>query len=202
MGGTRIGAVAIACTFALQPAAAETYGGTLRIYNSSNPPSASPHEDTTIAVVMPFMAVYNNLVRYDPTVPRNSFATIIPELATAWEWNASKTKLTFKLRSDVRWHDGKPFTGRDVQCTFHRLIGKEPDYLRRNPRGIWYEHLTEVTLNGDYEVTFNLSQPQPSLLACSLRVTPPSIPVTSRDATCGSGRSAPGRSGSSSSKAL
>ena len=165
MGGTRIGAVAIACTFALQPAAAETYGGTLRIYNSSNPPSASPHEDTTIAVVMPFMAVYNNLVRYEPTVPRNSFATIIPELATAWEWNASKTKLTFKLRSDVRWHDGKPFTGRDVQCTFHRLNGKEPDYLRRNPRGIWYEHLTEVTLNGDYEVTFNLSQPQPSLLA-------------------------------------
>jgi ABC-type dipeptide transport system, periplasmic component len=61
--------------------------------------------------------------------------------------------------------DGKPFTGRDVQCTFHRLNGKEPDYLRRNPRGIWYEHLTEVTLNGDYEVTFVLSQPQPSLLA-------------------------------------
>jgi peptide/nickel transport system substrate-binding protein len=163
--GRKIGAVAIACAFALQPAAAEKYGGTLRIYNSSNPPSASPHEDTTIAVVMPFMAVYNNLVRYDPVVPRESFATIIPELATAWEWNASKTELTFKLRSDVRWHDGKPFTGTDVQCTFHRLNGKEPDYLRRNPRGIWYEHLTEVTLNGDYEVTFHLSQPQPSLLA-------------------------------------
>ena len=32
----------------------------------------------------------------------------------------------------------------------YRLNGKEPDYLRRNPRGIWYEHLTEVTLNGDY----------------------------------------------------
>ena len=55
--------------------------------------------------------------------------------------------------------------GTGVQCTFHRLNGKEPEYLRRNPRGIWYEHLTEVTLNGDYEVTFNLSQPQPSLLA-------------------------------------
>jgi peptide/nickel transport system substrate-binding protein len=72
VGRTRIGAVAMACAFTLQPAAAETYGGTLRIYNSSNPPSASPHEDTTIAVVMPFMAVYNNLVRYDPVAPRNS----------------------------------------------------------------------------------------------------------------------------------
>jgi ABC-type transport system substrate-binding protein len=114
---------------------------------------------------MPFMAVYNNLVRFDPAKPRNSFDTIIPELATGWEWDATKTKLTFKLRSDVQWHDGKPFTAKDVQCTFHRLNGKEPDYLRRNPRGIWYEHLTEVTLNGDYEVTFVLSQPQPSLLA-------------------------------------
>ena len=160
---------AFAALFAIalgsHPAAAQKPGGTLRIYNSTDPPSASPHEDTTIAVVMPFMAVYNNLVRYDPIKPRNSFDTIIPELATSWEWDATKTKLTFKLRSDVKWHDGKPFTGKDVQCTFHRLNGKEPEYLRRNPRGIWYEHLTEVTLNGDYEVTFNFSQPQPSLLA-------------------------------------
>ena len=160
--GIAIAAIAHAVTL---PAAAQKQGGTLRIYNSSNPPSASPHEDTTIAVVMPFMALYNNLVRYDPIKPRNDFDTIIPELATSWEWDATKTKLTFKLRSDVKWHDGKPFTGKDVQCTFHRLNGKEPEYLRRNPRGIWYEHLTEVMLNGDFEVTFNLSQPQPSLLA-------------------------------------
>jgi peptide/nickel transport system substrate-binding protein len=147
------------------PSEAQKQGGTLRIYNSTNPPSASLHEDTTIAVVMPFMAVYNNLVVFDPFKPRNSFDTIIPELATSWEWDAAGTRLTFKLRSDVTWHDGKPFTGKDVQCTFHRLNGREPDYLRRNPRGIWYENVIEVTLNGDYEVTFNLSKPQPSLLA-------------------------------------
>src|SRR5262249_30017889 len=155
-------AVAALALVASPPAAAQKKGGTLRIYNSSNPPSASPHEDTTIAVVMPFMALYNNLVRFDPAKPHNSFDTIIPEVATAWEWNAAKTKLSFRLRDDVKWHDGTPFTGRDVQCTFHRLNGKEPEYLRRNPRGIWYEHLSEVTLGGDFEVTFNLSQPQPS----------------------------------------
>jgi ABC-type transport system substrate-binding protein len=31
----------------------------------------------------------------------------------------------------VRWHDDKPFTSKDVQCTFYRLNGREPDYLRR-----------------------------------------------------------------------
>jgi len=165
------------------PAAAQRHGGTLRIYNSSNPPSASPHEETTIAVIMPFAAVYNNLVRYDPIKPHDGLETIIPELATHWAWDATRTKLTFKLRSDVRWHDGTPFTGKDVQCTFHRLNGKEPEYLRRNPRGIWYEHLTEVSLNGDYEVTFNLSQPQPSLLAMLASGYTPVYPchVSARD---------------------
>ena len=74
-GGIAIAAFALAVP---PPAVAQKHGGTLRIYNSTNPPSASPHEDTTIAVVMPFMAVYNNLVRYDPIKPRNSFDTIIP----------------------------------------------------------------------------------------------------------------------------
>ena len=147
------------------PATAQKSGGTLRMYNSSNPPSASLHEETTIATVMSFSGIFNNLVRFDPTKARNSPETIIPELATSWAWDASKTKLTLKLRNDVTWHDGKPFTARDVQCTFHRLNGKEKDYLRRNPRGIWYENLTEVTLNGDYEATFVLSKPQTSLLS-------------------------------------
>ena len=147
------------------PAIAQKSGGTLRIYNSSNPPSASIHEETTIAVAMSFSGVYNNLIRFDSQKPRNSPETIVPELATSWAWDAARTKLTFKLREGVTWHDGKPFTAKDVQCTFHRLNGKEKDYLRRNPRGIWYENLTEVTVNGDHEATFHLSKPQASLLS-------------------------------------
>ncbi len=52
-----------------------------------------------------------------------------------------------------------------MQCTFHRLNGKEKDYLRRNPRGIWFENLFEVTTNGDHEAAFVLKQPQASLLS-------------------------------------
>ena len=154
----------VCLSLAAAPASAQKSGGTLRMYNSSNPPSASLHEETTIASVMSFAGVFSNLVRFDPTKTRNSPETIIPELATSWSWDASKTKLTLQLRQGVTWHDGKPFTAKDVQCTFHRLNGKEKDYLRRNPRGIWYENLTEVTIAGDYEATFVLSKPQASLL--------------------------------------
>ncbi|MBN9263453.1 MAG: peptide ABC transporter substrate-binding protein, partial [Hyphomicrobium sp.] len=87
-------------------AAAQKQGGILRIYNTTQPPSASIHEESTIATNMPFMAVFNNLVRFDPMKPLNSFDTIVPELATSWAWDETGTKLTFKLRSGVTFHDG------------------------------------------------------------------------------------------------
>lgn len=144
---------------------AQKSGGTLRIYNSTNPPSASILEEATIATVVPFSAVFNNLVIFDQSKPINGFDNIVPELAESWALDDTGTKLTFKLRQGVTWHDGKPFTGKDVQCTFHRLNGKEEGYFRRNPRKIWYENLKEVTLNGDHEVTFHLARRQPSLIA-------------------------------------
>src|SRR6266852_4721914 len=75
------------------------------------------------------------------------------------------TELTFPLRQGVKWHDGKPFTARDVQCTWDLLTGKASDKLRLNPRKSWYQNLEKVTVNGDYEVTFRLKRPQPSFLS-------------------------------------
>ncbi len=150
---------------AIGPAAAQKQGGTLRIYHRDNPPSASLHEEATVSVTQPFMAVFNNLVLFDQTKPLNGFDTIVPELGESWSWDESKTKLTFKLRQGVKWHDGKPFTAKDVQCTWHALIGKGgQEEFNRNPRKVWYYNLREVTTNGDLEATFHLQHPQPSFL--------------------------------------
>ncbi len=154
------------CGVAHLPAAlAQKQGGTLRIYNSTNPPSASMHEEATVATVVPFAGVYSNLVMYDPAKPRNGFDAIVPELAESWSLDTSQTKLSFKLRQGVKWHDGKPFTSKDVQCTWHRLNGKEADYFRRNPRAAWWDNIKEITTDGDFAATFHLNRPQPSLIA-------------------------------------
>src|SRR5687767_6925304 len=81
-----------------EPAAAQKQGGTLRIYHRDNPPSASLHEESTISAIQPFMALFNNLVLFDQAKPLNSLETIVPDLASSWSWDESKTKLTFKLR--------------------------------------------------------------------------------------------------------
>src|SRR5262245_58816254 len=86
------------------PVLAQKQGGTMRMYIWDNPPSASIHEEATISTVMPFMSIYNNLVLYDQREKLNTPDNIRPELATSWAWNDDKTKLTFKLREDVKWH--------------------------------------------------------------------------------------------------
>jgi len=146
------------------PALAQKQGGTLKIYHRDNPPSASVHEEATVSTVLPFMALFNNLVVYDQTKDVNSVETIVPDLAESWSWDSTKTKLTFKLRQGVKWHDSKPFTAKDVQCTWDKLLGKDQDTFRKNPRAIWYQNVKEIALNGDHEATFVLNRPQPSLL--------------------------------------
>jgi peptide/nickel transport system substrate-binding protein len=149
---------------AAAPVAAQKKGGTLRLYHNDNPPSTSLLEESTIASVMPFAAVFNNLVVFDPAKPHESIDTVIPDLAESWTWDSTNTRLTFKLRQGVKWHDGQPFTAKDVQCTWRMLIGKaENQDFKRNPRKVWYTKLKDVSLNGDHEAIFELSEPQPSL---------------------------------------
>jgi ABC-type transport system substrate-binding protein len=147
--------LALSATSAL----AQKQGGTLRMYLWDNPPSASIHEEATISTVMPFMSLFNNLVLYDQHKELNTIDTIQPELATSWAWDSSKTKLTFKLRNDVKWHDGKPFTAKDVVCTLDKLQDKGADQFRKNPRKLWWNNLKEVTASGEHEVVFHLNRP-------------------------------------------
>jgi len=146
-------------------AAEPKHGGIWHIYHRDSPASASIHEEATYSTVIPFMPVMNNLVMYKQDAAQNSLNTIVPDLATSWSWNADHTELTFKLREGVKWHDGKPFTAQDVKCTFDMLMGKSREKFRKNPRQNWYENVTEVTTNGDYEASFHLKRPQAALLA-------------------------------------
>jgi len=155
----------LAVLFATGPAAAQKPGGILKVPFFDSPASMSLHEEATFAVNRPMMGVFNNLAMYKQDVAQNSMESIVPDLATSWAWNEDGTELTFPLRRGVKWHDGNPFTAKDVKCTWDLLTGKASDKLRVNPRKSWYTNLDEVTTKGDYEVTFHLKRPQPSFLA-------------------------------------
>jgi len=148
------------------PAQAPKSGGVLRIHPLSAPPSLSPHEESTIATVQPASGCYNNLIYFDPAKKQESESSIIPELAERWSWQDGHRNLVFLLRKDVKWHDGQPFTSKDVKYTFDAVRGA-PDAtakLRVNPRKLWYENVEHIETPDPHTVVFRLKRPQPSLL--------------------------------------
>jgi peptide/nickel transport system substrate-binding protein len=146
-------------------AQAQMPGGVLRIYHRDSPASMSIHEEGTNSVAIPMMAVFNNLVLYDQHKAQNSLDTIVPDLAESWSWNEEGTRLAFKLREGVKWHDGKPFTSADVKCTWDLLTGRAAERLRLNPRKSWWNNVAEIVADGPAQATFVLKRPQPAILA-------------------------------------
>src|SRR5438309_3365861 len=146
-------------------ASAQKSGGILKIGHFDSPASMSMLEESTAAVNRAIMGVFNNLVMFKQDEPQNTPESIVPELATEWRWSEEGTELTFPLHQGVKWHDGKPFTAKDVKCTWDLLMDIGEDKLRVNPRKAWYSNVKEVATKGDYEVTFHLNRPQPALLA-------------------------------------
>jgi peptide/nickel transport system substrate-binding protein len=146
-------------------AIAQKNGGTLRIPLRENPSSASLHEESSITAIQPFMAVFNNLVIYNQHDEMAKPETIKPDLATEWFWSSDNKTLTMKLRQGVKWHDGKPFTSADVQCTWDMILEKRVSNWRKNSHKEWYSNLKEINVNGLHEVRFVLARPQPSFLS-------------------------------------
>lgn len=62
---------------------------------------------------------YSGLVKYDKDLK------IIPDLAESWEFSEDNRTITFKLKPDLTWADGTPFTAQD--CVFTWKLMSDPD---------------------------------------------------------------------------
>lgn len=60
--------------------------------------------------------VFNGLVKYDRDLK------LVGDLAASWTVRRGGLEIVFKLRPNVRWHDGVPFTAADVVFTHERLM--------------------------------------------------------------------------------
>ncbi len=130
------------------------------------PQGFSLHETATSSTVWPSMPCFSNLVLFDPLRKVETPETIIGELAEKWSWQDGYRSLVFGLRRDVRWHDGQPFSSKDVKYTFDmvREAKDAPARLRINPRTDWYANVEAIDTPDPYTVVFRLKRPQPSLL--------------------------------------
>ena len=100
--------------------------------------------------------VFNGLVTAAPDTaePR-------PDLAASWDVSDDGLTYTFHLRDGVRWHDGEPFSARDVVFTYDLMMNdraKSPRYSRL------VERVRNVEAPDEATVTFTLARPDAAFL--------------------------------------
>ncbi len=62
---------------------------------------------------------------YDGLIKRDKDLNLVPSLAESWQVSRDCLTLTFKLRKNAKWHDGRPFTAADVRFTYETMINPQ-----------------------------------------------------------------------------
>lgn len=100
-----------------------------------------------------------NLVRF-----ADDLETIVPSIATGWEWNEDKTAITFDLREGHKWSDGAPFTAEDV--VFWYEANKLNPELYSQVQGLWTfgGEPMQVEALAPTKLRFSFAVPNPNFL--------------------------------------
>ncbi|HJZ33225.1 MAG TPA: ABC transporter substrate-binding protein [Hyphomicrobiaceae bacterium] len=92
-------------------------GGILTYAVTAEAPTTDCHATTTYAAVHVLAPHYSLLLKVD----QDNYPKLKPDIAESWSVSPDKLAYTFKVRSNVLFHDGTPLTARDVKATFDRL---------------------------------------------------------------------------------
>ncbi len=139
------------------PAAeAQEDGGELIVGSSQEAVNFNPvlYANTGIET-LPEVLMFDSLMKLTPD------GTYVPNLAmevpTAENGGVSADGLTwtFKLRNNVKWHDGQPFTSRDVQFTWETIMN--PSVAVRSRTG--HDKVASVETPDEYTVVMTLIEP-------------------------------------------
>jgi len=158
--------VAVALMMSSFAAKAQEAGGTLAFLVQPEPPTLASYVSTSgpIGLVMP--KVYEGLFDYD------NDGKMVPMLAESYEMSADGKTVTFKLRKNVRWHDGKPFTSADVKFTILEVLKKV------HPRGPnSFREVSRIDTPDDHTAIFHLDNPAPYMMRSFSAYESPMVPM-------------------------
>lgn len=160
IGYLRLGlAMALAGALAL-PAAAETpkRGGILTYAITAEAPTFDCHATTTYAAVHTVAPHYSLLVKID----QHDYPQVKPDLAESWTISPDGLTYTFKTRKGVVFHDGSPFSAKDVKASLDR-IRKPPEGVV-SVRKAAFEDVADITTPDDNTVVIQLKSRDPGFL--------------------------------------
>ncbi len=144
-------AVAIALVMGVFSGCSKDRSGSTLVYGSGDYDSINPimNEHCEIKHLL-----FDSLVKLDKD------GKPVASLAESWSYDETAMTYTFKLRSDVKWHDGEVFTAEDVKFTIEAIMN--PDNGSENYPN--YIEVKEIKVVSDTEIAFVLSEPNYAFL--------------------------------------
>ncbi len=114
------------------------------------PSGIDPHINASSELGIPLSSVYDTLIYQDPATGK-----FVPGLAESWTISKDGKTYAFKLRRNVKFHDGEPFNAQAVKTSFDRVVNPET----KSQKAIYmlgpYDY-TEVI--DDYTVAIHLKE--------------------------------------------
>ncbi|HYR43606.1 MAG TPA: ABC transporter substrate-binding protein [Terriglobia bacterium] len=120
--------------------------GVVTVALDQNPDNLDPRIGQNAASQHLATLIFNSLVR------KNDKYEIVPDVAMRWEMPDAKTYV-FHLRDDVKFHDGRPLTSKDVQYTFLSMLDGTVHTIKA---GHPYNLISSIEAPDPYTVIFKL----------------------------------------------
>jgi peptide/nickel transport system substrate-binding protein len=125
------------------------YGGILKAAFSADPAGFDPVRGPSGMSHVVIEQVYSTLMALDPN------ANPYPELAESFKVSSNGLEYTFKLRPNIKFHNGDELTAEDVKFSFDRLMAKDSGYSY----GAQVETIDSVLVVDKLTVKFRLTKP-------------------------------------------
>lgn len=154
--------LAAACAL-LWPAAGQAQapkkGGILKFAVSAEPPNYDCHANSSFAFIHPVRPHYSTLLKFDEA----KYPAVVGDLAASWTESPDKLTYTFKLKPNVKFHDGSALTSDDVKASYERIINPPPGVI--SLRKAAYQDIKAVETPDPLTVVFRLKAPVAGILA-------------------------------------
>ena len=128
---------------------------TLRFGLSGNPDTLDPQKTSGTLTFQVLKSVYDTLVEPDKN------GVLAPALAESWAISEDGKTWTFKLRGDVKFHNGSPLTSADVKATLNRILDKRI----ASPTVAEFNAISDILVPDERTVILKLSRPSVPLLS-------------------------------------
>ncbi|MET3794223.1 ABC transporter substrate-binding protein [Aquamicrobium terrae] len=126
-------------------------GGTLTYAYSQEPSALTTIVTSAVPVSIISTKMFESLLNYEGGALEPK-----PGLAETWSVSPDHKTVTFKLRPDVKWHDGKPFTSADVKFSIEKIV--RPYHSRGTAN---FGKVSDIATPDPLTVVFTLEEPVP-----------------------------------------